>query len=47
MPRPRKPAGPFHYFNSSLEINGETHHLWRPVDQEGEILDSFVTKRLL
>ncbi len=26
-------------------INGELHYLWRAVDQEGEILESFVTKR--
>ena len=27
------------------EINGETHYLWRAVDHEGEVLESFVTKR--
>ncbi len=27
-----------------LKINGETHYLWRAVDHEGEILESFVTK---
>jgi len=25
--------------------NGETHYLWRAVDDEGEVLESFVTKR--
>ncbi len=119
MPKPRKPASPFHYFNSSPEIirlvvmmyvryplslrnvedllfergidichetvrfwwnrfgpqfagdirrqrvsrmrgfrqwrwhldevyvkiNGEFHYLWRAVDHEGEILESFVTKK--
>jgi putative transposase len=119
MPRPKKPAGPFRYFNSSPEvirlvvmmyvrfplslrnvedllaergidichetvrhwwnrfgpmfaadikrqrisrmrgyrqwrwhvdevfvkINGETHYLWRAVDHEGEILESYVTKK--
>jgi putative transposase len=25
-------------------INGERHHLWRAVDHEGEVLESFVTK---
>lgn len=119
MPRPRKPASPFRYFNSSREIirlavlmnvrfplslrnvedllfergveichetvrmwwnrfdpmfaadirrqrvsrmkgsrlwrwhldevfgkiNGERHYLWRAVDHEGEVLESFVTKR--
>ena len=28
-----------------LKINGETHYLWRAVDHEGEVLESFVTKR--
>jgi putative transposase len=28
-----------------VKINGETHYLWRAVDQEGEILERFVTKR--
>ncbi|MCV2893440.1 IS6 family transposase [Lentibacter sp. XHP0401] len=28
-----------------VKINGETHYLWRAVDHEGEILESFVTKR--
>lgn len=28
-----------------VKINGETHYLWRAVDQEGEILESYVTKR--
>ncbi len=27
------------------EDNGETHYLWRAVDHEGEVLESFVTKR--
>ena len=27
-----------------VKINGETHYLWRAVDQEGEVLESFVTK---
>jgi putative transposase len=27
------------------KINGDTHHLWRAVDHEGEVLESFVTKR--
>ena len=25
--------------------NGETHYLWRAVDHEGEVLESYVTKR--
>ncbi len=27
-----------------MKVNGETHYLWRAVDHEGEVLDSFVTK---
>ena len=27
-----------------VKINGEMHYLWRAVDQEGEVLESFVTK---
>ena len=26
------------------KINGERHYLWRAVDHEGEVLESFVTK---
>ena len=87
MPRPRKPASPFRYFNSSPEVirlvvlmyvrfplslrnvedllfergidichetvrmwwnrfgpNGEMHYLWRAVDHEGEVLESYVTR---
>jgi putative transposase len=28
-----------------VRINGERHYLWRSVDHEGEILESFVTKK--
>jgi putative transposase len=28
-----------------VKINGETHYLWRAVDHEGEVLESFVTKQ--
>ena len=28
-----------------VKINGQTHYLWRAVDHEGEVLESFVTKR--
>ena len=28
-----------------VKINGEWHYLWRAVDHEGEVLESFVTKR--
>ena len=27
-----------------VKINGERHYLWRAVDNEGEVLESFVTK---
>jgi putative transposase len=27
-----------------VKINGERHYLWRAVDREGEVLESFVTK---
>ena len=29
-----------------VKINGEMHYLWRAVDHEGEVLESFVTDRL-
>lgn len=29
-----------------VKINGVKHYLWRAVDHEGEVLDSFVTNRL-
>ena len=28
-----------------VRINGELHYLWRAVDHEGEVLESFVTRR--
>ncbi len=28
-----------------VKINGEIHYLWRAVDHEGEVLETFVTKR--
>jgi putative transposase len=27
-----------------VKFNGETHYLWRAVDHEGEVLESYVTK---
>jgi len=27
-----------------VRINGERHYLWRAVDHEGEVLESYVTK---
>jgi len=28
-----------------VKINGETHYLWRAVDHEGEILESYITRK--
>lgn len=28
-----------------MRINGETHYLWRAIYHEGEVLESFVTKK--
>ena len=28
-----------------VKINGERHYLWRAVDQEGEVLEAFVSKQ--
>jgi putative transposase len=28
-----------------VKINGETHYLWRAVNYEGEVLESYVTKK--
>jgi putative transposase len=28
-----------------VKINGETHYLWRAIDHEGEVLESYVNKR--
>ncbi|MEO8722429.1 MAG: IS6 family transposase [Sphingobium sp.] len=35
----------WHLDEMYVKINGETHYLWRAVDHEGEILESFVTKK--
>ena len=35
----------WHLDEMFVKINGETHYLWRAVDHEGEILESFDTKR--
>ena len=35
----------WHLDEMFVKINGETHYLWRAVDQEGEILESYVTKK--
>ena len=28
-----------------MKINGERHYLWRAVDHEGEVLESYVTEK--
>ena len=33
----------WHLDEMFVKINGEMHYLWRAVDQEGEVLESFVT----
>ena len=35
----------WHLDEAFVKINGETHYLWRAVDHEGEVLESYVTKR--
>jgi putative transposase len=37
--------GQWHLDEVFVKINGETHYLWRAEDHEGEVLESFVTKR--
>ena len=39
------PQWGWHLDEVFVRINGETHYLWRAVDHEGEILESFVTKK--
>ena len=34
----------WHLDEVSVKINGEMHYLWRAVDHEGEILESYATK---
>jgi putative transposase len=34
----------WHHDEVFVKINGERHYLWRAVDHEGEILESFVTR---
>ncbi|WP_300542501.1 IS6 family transposase [Maricaulis sp.] len=34
----------WHLDEVSVKIDGQTHYLWRAVDHEGEVLESFVTK---
>ena len=34
----------WHLDEMFVKINGDTHYLWRAVDHEGEVLESFVTR---
>ncbi len=42
--RPR-PGDKWHLDEVFIRINGETHYLWRAVDQEGHVLDILVQSR--
>jgi len=35
----------WHLDEAFVKVNGATHYLWRAVDHEGEVLESYVTKR--
>ena len=35
----------WHLDEGFVKINGERHYLWRAVDHEGEVLESYVTKK--
>jgi len=39
------PQWRWHVDEVFVKINGERHYLWRAVDHEGEVLESYVTKR--
>ena len=39
------PQWRWHLDEVFVRINGEVHYLWRAVDHEGEVLETFVTKR--
>ena len=39
------PQWRWHLDEVFVRVNGETHYLWRAVDHEGEVLETFVTKR--
>ena len=35
---------PVHLDEAFVKIDGDMHYLWRAVDHEGEILESYITK---
>ena len=37
--------GQWHFDEVFVKINGERHYLWHAVDHEGEVLESYVSKR--
>ncbi|NDW46690.1 IS6 family transposase [Ruegeria sp. PrR005] len=39
------PQWRWHLDEMFVKINGERHYLWRAVDHEGEVLESYVTKK--
>jgi putative transposase len=39
------PQWRWHLDEMFVKINGEAHYLWRAVDHEGEVPESFVTRR--
>ena len=43
--RQSSPQWRWHLDEVFVRINGEIHYLWRAVDHEGEVLETFVTKR--
>jgi len=44
-PIPNHSNWKWHLDEVFVKINGETHYLWRAVDHEGEVLESFVPRR--
>jgi putative transposase len=40
----QSPQWQWHLDEVFVKIRGQTHYLWRAVDHEGEVLESFVTK---
>ena len=44
-PIPNHSNWKWHLDEVFVKINGETHYLWQAVDHEGEVLETFVSKR--
>ncbi len=42
--RRARPGDKWHLDEVFVRINGVQHYLWRAVDHEGEVLESYVTK---